>query len=368
MPEDRTPEARADWNEAADNLLLDCAGIRPGSDVLFINERGKGVDPAVVAYLEARARAHGARVRSLWPARAESPEAIPAEVMAAIESAEITIFNHQIGPLLRLRPAAGAGVRVLNYATTPAVIGSAFARVPHALWVAIMERLVARIERARTWRIRCPLGTDMSGTMPPPRPRPANATGFSLRSFPMDTHNPIPSLGASGRIALRWLVTSSMHDLGTEGLALADVVTATVQEGQITGWEGPQAAIDAARDFLSGIAQRYGKPPFVVNSWHAGVNPQACVAFGAKESLEQWMLLAHASPRLLHFHVIGEKVPGEISAAVLDPSVALDGEPLWEAGVLRAFDEPEFQALLAGWSDRSAAARAAFEPNREIGA
>ena len=37
---------------AARNLLVNCAGITAGSEVLFINEHGKGVDPSVVAFLE----------------------------------------------------------------------------------------------------------------------------------------------------------------------------------------------------------------------------------------------------------------------------------------------------------------------------
>src|SRR5262245_55095208 len=103
------------WDVVADNLLVKCAGIAAGTEVLFINENGKSVDRKVVEFLEARARHHGAKVKSLWPARAESPEAIPADVAKAIEDAPVTIFNHQIGPLLRLRPIPGKGVRVLNY-------------------------------------------------------------------------------------------------------------------------------------------------------------------------------------------------------------------------------------------------------------
>ena len=357
-----TQAQRARWEAAADNLLVNCAGIRSGADVLFINENGKGVDRGVVEFLEARALHHGAKVRSLWPPRAEAPEAIPADVAKAIEDAEITIFNHQIGPLLRLRPIPGSGVRVLNYAATPAVMDSEFARVPHGLWIEAMERLVPRLQKGKAWRITCPLGTDVAGEFVP-APKTGNPTGFSLRSFPMDTHSPVASPNARGKIAFRWFVTSGTHDLGTEGITLEAPVVAHVENGRIREFEGPGKAAQAARSFLSGIGERYGKEWSVLNSWHAGTNPQACVAFGAAQSLEQWMLLAHANPRILHFHVVGEKIPGEISATLVDATVESDGVKLWDAGRLAMLAEPEFQALATRWPNGARA----FEQSDRIG-
>ncbi len=365
MSETQSATRREDWIVAADNLLINCAEVGKGKDVLFINEHGKGVDPAVVAFLEERARFHGAKVRSLWPERAESPEAIPADVMDAIEGAEITIFNHQIGPLLRLRPAKGKGIRVLNYAATKPVLESEFARIPHGLWLEAMQLLTARLARAKSWRVTCPLGTDISGAMPEARPGGGDpATGFSLRSFPMDTHQPIPSPKASGRIALRWLVTSATHDLGTEGITLESPVLATVEDGAIVTWEGEAKVIERAKSFLAELGRRYGKEPFIVNSWHAGTNPQAAIAFGPKQSLEQWMLLAHGNPRVLHFHVVGRQIPGEISATVLDATVFYDGEAVWEKGRLREFEGADYRALAARWPGGARA----FVPNDAIGA
>lgn len=145
-------------------------------------------------------------------------------------------------------------------------------------------------------------------------------------------------------------------------LGLAEPVTGTVEEGRITGFEGTPAASRQARDFLAGIGERFGKDPFRLNSWHAGVNPQTRVAFAAAQSLEQWMLLAHASPRILHFHAVGETMPGEISIAVLDPTVTIDGRVWWEAGQFRLLDDPEFQDIAGRWPGQ-----APFEPQQDIG-
>jgi len=328
--------------QAADNLLRECAGIREGVETLFVNEDCIGVDRDVVAFLEARAAAFGARVRSIWPARAASPEAIPADVMQAIDAAPCTIFNHQLGPLLRLRPVGGTGIRVLNYATTWPVLESAFARVPYRLWMATMRELVPKLQSARRFEITCPAGTRLRGTIPAGN---AGGGGFTLRTFPLDTHPPVPIASLEGVIALRWLVTSAMHDLGTEGMQTREAVLASVEDGRLAGFPGNAAESENITRFLAGIGDRFGKDPFRLNSWHAGVNPRTRVSFGPGESLEQWMQIGHSSPRILHFHVVGESIPGEISAAILDPTIKLDDTIVWEAGRLRVFDEPSYQAI-----------------------
>lgn len=345
----------------AANLLQACAGIEPGMKVLFVNEDGAGVDRELVSFLEGHARELGAQVSSIWPSRASSPDAIAPDVMDAIDAADCAIFNHQLGPMLRLRPPKGGGTKVLNYATSWPLLESPYAHVPYALWTEVMRHLGPRLGAARQWRIQCPAGTDISGEFVPPAGK-GGPGGFTLNTFPMDTHAPMAIRGTHGRLALRWLVTSAMHDLGTEGLGLGEPVTGTVEEGRITGFEGTPAGSRQARDFLAGIGERFGKDPFRLNSWHAGVNPQTRVAFAAAKSLEQWMLLAHASPRILHFHAVGETMPGEISIAVLDPTVTIDGRVWWEAGQFRLLDDPEFQDIAGRWPGQ-----APFEPQQDIG-
>ena len=36
----------------------------------------------------------------------------------------------------------------------------------------------------------------------------------------------------------------------------------------------------------------------------------------------------------MHFHTCGEYPPGEISLNLLDPTILIDGVPIWEAGKL----------------------------------
>ena len=60
-------------------------------------------------------------------------------------------------------------------------------------------------------------------------------------------------------------------------------------------------------------------------------------AFNAPASacFERWSGAAFGNLRLLHFHTCGRYPPGEISLNIIDPTVSVDGEKIWEAGVLR---------------------------------
>jgi len=352
-----TATAHAEWTAAADNLLLACGELRPGSRVLMINEPARTIEQDVVDFIAQRATALGGRVRTEWVERVDGPDSIPAPLIRQIEESDLAIFNHQMGSMLRLRPLAGNGVRILNYATTSSIIDSDFARIPYDLWVRTVQLLAARLAQAKTWSMTCPSGTNLTGTIPiATRPAPAKGDGFSLKTFPIGTHQPIPSAGASGTLALRWLVTSAVHNIGTPGMRLEDAVVARVEDSRIVDIEGDADQVEDVRVFLDRVGDRMKKDPYQLNSWHAGINPQTIAPYGDKEDIEHWMLLAHNSPRLAHFHIVGEAVPGELSVPVLNPTIAFDGKVLWQDGTLSFLRSPAVEMLA-----KEAGSKTAFE-------
>ncbi len=354
------------WRESADNLLLNCAALKPGQTVLVINEKAVWAERAAIEFIEARARQLGAKVQSVWTGRPAGPDSIPAELSAAITAADITIFNHMMGAMLRFRPLAGSGIRVLNYATTGALLASDFCRVPYGVWMRASALIAKELNAARRWRITCPLGSDIAGAVPEAERVPAagtNADGFALRTFPIGTHPPKSSLAASGRIAVRWLVSSSLFDIGTQGLRLDDVIRLDIESGRIRHIDGAARTVAQATEFLEAIGKKRGKEGLIVNSWHIGVNPQAFSPWRDSDDLEAWMNLAHNNPRMLHFHAVGEAIPGDISLPLIDPTVEIDGRALWEKGQSMLFEQPSFRALAA---EAPAAARA-FALNAAIG-
>jgi hypothetical protein len=48
----------------------------------------------------------------------------------------------------------------------------------------------------------------------------------------------------------------------------------------------------------------------------------------------------------VHFHTIGTIPPGEVSIPVLDPTIRMDGEVIWERGRMAFFDKPEILSSL----------------------
>jgi hypothetical protein len=353
------------WRAGTDNLLLNCAELKSGQKVLVVNEPAQWAERDAIEYIEERARELGGIVQSVWTGRPTSPEAIPPDLAHSIRDADLTIFNHQVGAMLRFRPIDGKGVRVLNYATTGRLLEAEFCRIPYALWTKASKLIGQELRQAKQWRITCPLGTDLAGTVPTSERerKGGNADGFALRTFPIGTHPPTSCMNASGKIAVRWLTSSGIFDIGSQGVRLDGVVHIELQCGHVTNFSGQTGAVRQARDFLLSVGEKLGKDGLVVNSWHGGVNPQVFSPWHDTDSLEAWMRLATNNPRMVHFHAVGEPIPGEISVPIIDPTVTIDGARLWEGGRFTPLDTMPFQAIAAEWQGGTRA----FERNSAIG-
>jgi hypothetical protein len=137
-----------------------------------------------------------------------------------------------------------------------------------------------------------------------------------------------------------------------------------VQNGRFAGFEGPSSD-DAARvkRYLTEIGERYSQDPFVVNSWHGGINPQAFTPRRDVDDLAHWQTLVHNNPRSLHFHVIGDDVPGELSLPIIDHTVVVDGDVYWDKGRFSLLERPAARDAAARWD----AEGRAFHLNNTIG-
>jgi hypothetical protein len=340
----------AERDEGLENLLVNCAGISKGTHVLFVNEPDTiTVDRATIDLIEGAARDLGADVHSMWIGPVPGPESIPENVIAAIRDAQVSIFNHSIGGMMRLRPMPGSGMGILNYATTPELLASPWARVPYGLWKQVAKAVADEFKQSLSWHITCPHGTDLRGTVPENERQPsATPSGFMLHTFPIGTHQPTSAETVDGTLAIRWLVSSANHDVG-DGLRLKAPIVADISTGRITGFSGDQKDISDATRYLEEIGTRYDKDPYLINSWHGGTNPLAFTPAKDVTHLNWWQLLVHNNPRTLHFHAIGEDMPGELSLPILDPRVEIDGEVVWDRGRFTMLDRPAVQSVIKAW-------------------
>ena len=99
---------------------------------------------------------------------------------------------------------------------------------------------------------------------------------------------------------------------------------------KITGFQGDAADVTAAKNHYRFVANKYGIDPFYIHSWHAGIHPSCSFNEPASRSFERWSGAAFGNPRLLHFHSCGKYPPGEISLNIVDPTISVDGEIIWD--------------------------------------
>jgi hypothetical protein len=231
------------------------------------------------------------------------------------------------------------------------------------LWERLSGLIAREFAAAHEWRITDDRGTDVRGTIPEAeRAAPAPGDGFTVSTFPIGTHRPTSAATTNGTIVLEWLVSSSNHDVGT-GFRLDSPVTAHVTDGRIVELDGSPANVTRVRKQLEEAGRLTSQDPYVLSSWHAGTNPQAFTAWQDVTDLSRWQTLAHNNPRMVHFHVVGEETPGEISLPIVDATITFDGNVFWERGRFALLDHPAIVAELAKWPT----AEKPFELNPAIG-
>jgi len=130
---------------------------------------------------------------------------------------------------------------------------------------------------------------------------------------------------------------------------LRETILAQVEAGKIVGFKGASEEVNRARNYLVKVGELTAKDPLIINSWHAGFNPQAFTLWRHESDYSTWLTLTHNNPRTLHFHAVGTEIPGELSLPIIDHTVEIDGAVLWEGGKFKMLDWPEFREIAAEW-------------------
>jgi hypothetical protein len=215
----------------------------------------------------------------------------------------------------------------------------------------VLKRFESELNEARSWRITCPLGTDVRGTQAPAEGNTPVGRDFTLLLFPVPIHRPVSCATMSGRVAVaHWLMSTANHVYEDSFLELDEPLMALVEEGRITNFEGPKDLVRRVRSHYRRVAKLYDIDGDVVHSWHAGIHPKAFYPLRATTNIERWGSVAFANPRYLHFHTCGNYAPGEIAWSLFDASVHLDGRVYWEGGRFTFLDTPDMRGRLAHYN------------------
>ena len=370
--------------QGARNLLVRCAGLRPGASVAVVHEDTAlgWYDLAAPLAVVAEARALGADP-VLVPVGAPGNEPDP-DAVAAVAAHDCIIFFSRIGDQDRFAKPAPGKTLVMCYARDAAMLASPYGRADHRALLDLGAAVDRILSGARRVRISCPLGTDLrrpgggrrnewsesdesdesdgsagtdrgGGTATPdgangaPGPDlPAGASGsggrgpdrdgegMAVRRFPMGVHRPVAAAGFSGRVALsRYLTSTGSKVYEPASLALETPVMAEVAAGRLVRLDGEPGLVDRIRAHYRMVAERFGLDASAVHSWHAGIHPGCTYSRGVGEDPDRWANNVFTHPRLVHFHTCGAEPPGEICWTVPDPTIEVDGVALWEGGRLR---------------------------------
>lgn len=339
---------------AVANLAFGCAQARPGARFVILHEdpRHGHYESGLCEDIHRAAMALGLDVECRELPFSPEPGDLPASVLAAMEGADHILYLARLGDQMRFRPLPHGRKSIVSYAVTRAAMASAFGTIPHAAMLALKAAINAAFQNARHIRVTCPLGSDFAGRM---APSPAPMADVGILRFPMAVFAPVPMQGFTGQIALaRFLVGTGSIYYEPFVHRIDGVARVAFTGTRITGYDGPTDAVNGIRAHIANLANRFGLDGDFVHSWHAGIHPGCAYAGEALDNPGRWTGSAFGNPRLLHVHTCGAYAPGEVCWNLLDPTITLDGTPLWQDGRLHPDRIPGGEAVLRACPDLAA--------------
>jgi hypothetical protein len=340
---------RYDPREGARNLLLNCLGVRLGQRIVIAAEdpAEEFYDAFAVTCIAEIAEELGCQAIILPCACISGPEALPPAILEAAEGADHIVFQAQAGDQVRFSKLPGSASKTMSYALDIGLLGSQYCTLHHGFMREVLESFESQLNAARSWRITCPLGTDVTGTQNPGDGAAADGEDFTLALFPVPIHRPVSCSGMSGRVAVaHWLMSTANHVYEESFLKLDEPLMAVIEAGRIVDFEGSKELVKRVRSHYRRVANLFGIEEDVVHSWHAGIHPKAFYPLSATSNILRWGAVAFANPRYLHFHTCGNYAPGEIAWSLFDATVQLDGKAYWEEGRFTFLANPDLRSRL----------------------
>ena len=341
------------FDVSARNLFLNCAGCSPGDRVLIIYETENDgyYDNLLVHDLEQAVQrlgmqsfTHGVPLQRTVC----DPDTSLSNKMASVDC---TVFLARLGDQIRFRTENASKRQIVSYALDRDMFVSEFGRTHYAAFDQLNWVLNQAISHARDIQVTCPLGTDFKGTTP----QIASSGDTTRKRFPVSVSAPVPSTTFRGKIAQSGFLTGTgSHYYIPYCCALDDTLMVHFDGHRITGFDGSEKDVKAARGHYEFVGRTYGIDTYFVHSWHAGIHPGLRYDHFAGDNTERWSGGAFGNPRVLHFHTCGAYPPGEISLNVVDPTVSLDGVAVWENGRLHPERVAGGSEILRDFSDMAA--------------
>lgn len=335
--------------DGALNLLNEAVGAQAGESLAIVSE-----DPALGTYdaLAPRCVLETAKelglAAQLIPIYGIESTCLTMELSHALENFDHVLFMAGIGDTLRFSPSQRGASRTMCYALDIASLGGSGATVSFKLMREIQGMFESESAKAKTWHIQCPLGTDLRGTQDVVAIEGGDAPDFTMTRFPVCAPRPTLCDDAEGVVALsQWLLPTGNKHYDEATVELHQPILAIIEKGRILTFDGNPSEVRRARAHYERIGSMFGIDPWVVHSWHAGMNPGMSYPVSAHGDPLRWGKTAFANPRYLHFHTCGDYAPGEICWSVFDATVTMGEQTYWRDGHFCFLDRADIRALLS---------------------
>ncbi len=332
------------------NLVHTCAEVKRGENVLILNDqsdvvearRQARVDPDLPLLIADAVREAGASCYELWGESGDGAP-LPHVLLGAVAAADKVISHYRLdeGALVDYLGDDTSVVYIYSRFRTLQEMGSEHARYHWSMARAIYDRFENEILReGKTWRITSAAGTDLSGIIGPRFIEPITPLS---RPFTSTAHNPVTSVGAEGRIVVRYgprleRVPTDPPPIvlgGLERIPIAYPPTLVVEGNTVVGVEGPFEAkgwVELFKNILEERLRQRGPDANAIHSWHTGLNPKAECIPG---------LVGNASLDSMHFHLGPMYEP--ISAKVGENTLEVDGEKVIDQGKFAWIEDQKLQ-------------------------
>jgi hypothetical protein len=363
---------------AIDDLLDNCAKIKPGQEVLIVSHidglygGDNLVDQEAVSWIQAGVQHRGANASALWidePAKLHAWR-LPPIVKAATAASDVFInnsFDIVFEELVELKQFLWEKqlLMVRNFAVTAPLLCTAWAQTPHELVNEIRYQTSIPFKEGLPWQITDDNGTHLEGLINPPfHPNHPWFTSYgvrreeagSYRPWPEWVHPPVRLRDVNGIFIFDRMLSWWSRYIGISPY-FNKPIRLTIGNSRITKIEGDVEA-DALRRFLSSMVERVGEGIYEFNCLHFGVHPQAKVSLQQCPNIIYHRLIDHSHSSNIHVH-IGAPSPtptynywvhctGDIQSATFKVGDTL----VHDRGHLTALDHPAVRAVAAKYPGR----------------
>ncbi|HVN23275.1 MAG TPA: hypothetical protein VMT71_04850 [Syntrophorhabdales bacterium] len=363
---------------AINDLLDNCAKIRPGQEVLLLAHLDglyggdNLVDEEAVSWIQAAVQSRGANALVLWIDEPARPHAwrLPPVVKAAIAASDVFInnsFDIVFEELVELKQFLWERklLMVRNFAVTAPLLCTAWAQTPYELVSEIRYQASIPFKEGLPWQITDENGTHLEGFVNPPyHPNHPWFTSYSIRREEAGAYRPWPEWvhpivrlrDVSGVLVFDRMLSWWSRYIGISPY-FQKPIRLTIENCRITRIDGHGEA-DALRRFLKEMHERLGEGVYDFNALHFGVHPQAGVSLQQCPNIIYHRLIDHSHSSNIHVHIGAPSATaaypywmhctGDIRNATFRAGDVL----IHDRGHLTALDHPAVRAVAAKYPGR----------------